>query len=89
MLHPAADCYRAVGFQLAQARLERDLHERLWRCFVAARAGQTLRVCERIVDADGRAFTDTSAWFWAAASGASKGPWRAVTIATPIERVLL
>jgi len=86
MLHPAADCYRALGYGIAQARLERDLHERLWRCFVAERTGgRKIRVCERIVDAGGGAFTDTSAWYWAAASGRSNGPWQAVTLAKPIE----
>jgi hypothetical protein len=86
MLHPAADCYRALGYGIAQARLERDLHERLWRCFVAeCGSGQKIRVCERIVDAGGGAFTDTSAWYWAAASGRSRGPWQAVTLERPIE----
>jgi exosortase/archaeosortase family protein len=85
MLHPAADCYRALGYRVEQVRLERDAQQRLWRCFAAARKhGQTLRVCERIVDADGRAFTDTSAWFWAAAIGGSHGPWQAVTVARPM-----
>jgi hypothetical protein len=93
MLHPAADCYRALGYRIVQARLERDAQERLWRCFNAQRGatriasshlsqqGQTLRVCERIVDAKGTSFTDTSAWYWAAASGRSTGPWEAVTVA--------
>lgn len=86
MLHPAADCFRALGYGLAQARLERDAHQRLWRCFVAERAGAPkLRVCERIVDADGAAFTDTSAWYWAAVSGRSTGPWQAVTLAQQVE----
>lgn len=86
MLHPAADCYRAIGFRIEDARLERDARERLWRCFVAHRPGaQKQRVCERIVDAAGVAFTDTSAWYWAAASGESSGPWQAVTLARRIE----
>ena len=85
MLHPAADCYRALGYRIEQARLERDAQERLWRCFVAQRHGaQKIRVCERIVDARGTAFTDTSSWYWAAASGQSHGPWQAVTVARPI-----
>ena len=84
MLHPAVDCYRALGYSIDHARLERDAQARMWRCFSAARAqtgkqGQTLRVCERIVDAGGTAFTDTSAWYWAAAGGRSQGPWQAVT----------
>ncbi|MEJ8845356.1 hypothetical protein [Variovorax rhizosphaerae] len=82
MLHPAADCYRALGYRIGQARLERDPRERMWRCFVADRAGAPrLRVCERIVDAAGTAFTDTSAWYWAATSGKSEGPWQAITTA--------
>jgi len=85
MLHPATDCYRALGFRIEQARLERDAQERLWRCFVAQRhSTQKIRVCERIVDAEGAAFTDTSAWYWAAASGRSNGPWQAVTVARPM-----
>jgi hypothetical protein len=85
MLHPAVDCYRALGYRITQVRLERDAQERLWRCFAAQRKnGQTLRVCERIVDARGRAFTDTSAWYWSAAAGDSQGPWQAVTVARPM-----
>lgn len=81
MLHPAADCYRALGYSIAEARLERDAQSQLWRCFVAEREGRRIRVCERIVDAKGEAFTDASSWFWAAALGQSTGPWRAVTVA--------
>lgn len=85
MLHPAADCYRALGYRIEQARLERDAQDRMWRCFVAQRHGTpNFRVCERIVDAQGTAFTDTSAWYWAAASGQSHGPWQAVTVARPM-----
>jgi hypothetical protein len=86
MLHPAADCYRALGYGIAGTRLERDRERRLWRCFDAQRAGRPQwRVCERIVDGAGAAFTDTSAWYWSAASGRSRGPWQAVTLARPVE----
>ena len=83
MLHPAADCYRALGYRIENARLMSDGEARLWRCFVAEQAGgsQRLKVCERIVDARGQAFTDSSAWYWAAQSGRSAGPWQAVTVA--------
>lgn len=83
-LHPAADCYRALGYRVEQARLERDERARLWRCFTADRAGSRLRVCERIEDAAGRAWTDASAWYWAAAMGGSTGPWQAITTARPL-----
>lgn len=81
MLHPAADCYRGLGYRIADIRLETDTQARTWRCFVAERDGQRLRVCERIVDAQGQAFTDASSWFWAAQLGQSAGPWQAYTIA--------
>jgi hypothetical protein len=79
MLHPASDCFRGLGYRIEATRLEHDAQSRLWRCFVAEHRGERLRVCERIVDADAQAFTDTSAWFWAAALGQSTGPWRALT----------
>ena len=58
--------------------------QQLWRCFEAVRGAQRLRVCERIVDARGNGFTDTSAWYWAAALGQSQGPWQAITVARPL-----
>jgi exosortase/archaeosortase family protein len=81
MLHPAADCYRGLGYRIGQARLERDGSERVWRCFVAERDGRRVRVCERIVDAAGQSFTDASSWYWAAQLGRSVGPWHAYTLA--------
>ena len=82
MLHPAADCFRGLGWRIQHTQLERDAQQRLWRCFEAeGRDGQRLRVCERIAaDADGSAFVDASSWFWAAVLGQSKGPWQAVTV---------
>jgi hypothetical protein len=79
LLHPAADCYRGLGYAIENIGLERDAKRRLWRCFVAVRDGRALRVCERIEGSDGEAFTDASAWFWAATLGRSPGPWSAVT----------
>lgn len=81
MLHPATDCYLGLGYQVSAIQLEHDAHQRLWRCFEAARAGQRQRVCERIEDAQGQGWTDTSAWYWAAVLGQSQGPWQAVTVA--------
>lgn len=79
MLHPAADCWRGLGWRIEATRLEHDAESLLWRCFEAVRGGERVRVCERIVDAQGNAFTDTSAWFWAASLQRSSGPWQAIT----------
>jgi hypothetical protein len=83
MLHPAADCWRGIGWSVGAAQLLRDdqaADSVLWHCFEASHDGQRVRVCERIVDAQGRGFTDASAWFWAASLGQSVGPWQAVTL---------
>ncbi len=84
MLHPADDCYRGLGWHIARQRLERDAQDALWRCFEAERGGQRQRVCERIVDAQGKGFTDASSWYWAALLQQSQGPWQATTVASPL-----
>jgi exosortase/archaeosortase family protein len=84
MLHPAADCYRAMGWRIRDEHLEARAGAKRWRCFTAelASENQTLRVCERIEDASGQGYTDTSAWYWAAITGQSAGPWQAMTVAS-------
>lgn len=81
MLHPATDCYRAIGYSIDAERLASGARG-LERCFVARRGNERLEACEQIVDAQGRVFTDASAWYWAALLGRSAGPWRATTRAT-------
>lgn len=83
-LHPASDCFRGLGYRIEQQQLRRGADARLSRCFVAERGGERVRVCERIVDADGQDFVDASSWFWAATLGRSKGPWRATTRVEPL-----
>jgi hypothetical protein len=87
MLHPARDCFRAVGYAVMPARAAVDEDGLRWSCFVAAREGRRLRVCERIHDAGQRAWTDVSSWYWAAMldRGGDSGPWRALTLVTPID----
>lgn len=85
MLHPATDCYRGLGYHIANEQLEAQAHSNdRWRCFVAQRKGRSVRVCERIEDANGQGFTDTSSWYWASVAGQSHGPWKAITVATPL-----
>ncbi|WP_423460514.1 hypothetical protein [Ottowia sp. VDI28] len=98
MLHPAADCYRALGYRIEGEHLESiSLHagamasegalaNDVRRCFIARKEGLALRVCEQIEDARGQRFADTSAWYWAAAMGQSSGPWRAVTVTQALGR---
>ncbi|MET4576681.1 hypothetical protein [Ottowia thiooxydans] len=103
MLHPAVDCYRALGYRIEGEHLESArvrspvtpvalaseaagvaVAGGLQRCFIARREGVALKVCEQIEDAHGQSFADTSAWYWAATMGQSSGPWRAITVTTPV-----
>jgi hypothetical protein len=84
MLHPATDCYRGLGYRIHSEQLEVQADQQRWRCFVAQRGSKAVRVCERITDAQGQGYTDTSAWYWASVSGQSHGPWQAMTVATPL-----
>jgi hypothetical protein len=84
MLHPATDCYRGLGYRIRNEQLEARADNTRWRCFVADRGGRALRVCDRIEDARGQGFTDASAWYWASVAGQSIGPWKAITVATPL-----
>jgi hypothetical protein len=79
-LHPAADCFRGLGYAVHPSGNLSDADGREWGCFSASRGDTTLRVTERIHDAAGNSWTDAQAWFWAAALGRSRGPWWATTV---------
>ena len=76
-LHPATDCFRALGYTIDRPRPVVDDEGVQWSCFAAVRDGVRLHVCERIRDSEGNSWTDTSAWFWSAQYGG--GPWLAMT----------
>ena len=75
MLHPAADCYRGAGLRHRPGAAGARCASGSCGAASSPRApGQRLRVCERIVDARGAGFTDTSAWYWAAQLASRTGP---------------
>ncbi len=82
-LHPAADCFRARGYEVGPLRLVRDDRGVTWSEFRAARAGESWRVRERFHDERGGEWTDVSAWYWSALRRSTPGPWWAVTEVAP------
>lgn len=82
-LHPAADCLRAVGYAIAPRPLYIAPGGVEWSELHATRDAETLRVRERLLGADGRRWSDVSAWYWSAALGRSRGPWWSVTEIAP------
>jgi hypothetical protein len=80
-LHPASDCFRGSGYAVAPRPVRRDADGRRWSCFGAARAAESLLVCERIDGPGGASWSDVSTWYWSALAGC--GPWWAVTVVEP------
>lgn len=79
-LHPASDCFRAIGYTVTPLPLRSDEYGKRWSTFSATRHGETLVVRERIEDNTGREWTDVSAWYWSA-WGQETGEWWAWTLA--------
>jgi len=79
-LHPAGDCFRAIGYATKPLPLKVDDAGKRWSCFSAVKTNERLRVCERIYDTAGNEWTDVSAWYWSALNEFG-GEWWAVTIA--------
>lgn len=87
-LHPAADCFRGVGYAIEPQPLRVDEAQERWGSFTAVRNAERLRVYERIYSANGvasevsnRSWSDVSSWYWAALLGRTHGPWWAITVA--------
>lgn len=77
-LHPASDCFRAIGYSVAPAAMRLAPDGRPASCFTAARDGKVLLACEQIRDASGaESWPDISSWYWSALLGRSQGPWTA------------
>jgi hypothetical protein len=80
-LHPAADCYQGLGYDVQAARVLLDGDGAQWRCFTATRGAAMREVCEQLKDREGQRWTDVSSWYWAAVLGRTEGPWLVTTVA--------
>jgi hypothetical protein len=76
-LHPARDCFRSTGWEIAPAPMRMAPGNAPAACFLARRGGRTLHICERISGRDGASWPDISSWYWAATFDGGTGPWLA------------
>lgn len=83
-LHPARDCFQAIGYEIRPAPMQPLAGGGFASCFEASRNGARFRVCEHLRDAAGASFPDASSWYWPALLGNSNGPWLATTIVEPV-----
>jgi hypothetical protein len=80
-LHPAADCFKGIGYKVRPMPVRVDNDGNHWGSFEAERDNERILVRERIYDGAGNSWADVSAWYWAAFTGKTSGPWWAVTVA--------
>lgn len=78
-LHPASDCFSAIGYQIKPLPLKIDEAQNKWSCFAASRNDENLNVCERIFTENGESWTDVSSWYWSAINDNDKDYWAITT----------
>lgn len=81
LLHSSSDCFRGLGYRIEPQPAVRNKFGSQWSSFKAIRHNEKLLVYERIFSADGKSWTDVSAWYWNALMNKSAPPWTAITVA--------
>lgn len=88
-LHPAADCFKGVGFDIKPQPVEIDKTKNRWGSFIASKGDKKMQVRERIYDSSekssGNNWTDVSSWYWSTLLDSSDGPWWVVTVASRVD----
>lgn len=84
-LHPAADCFKGIGYHIQPQPIKIDVQQNRWGSFVASKDNTTITIKERIHDMSGNKWTDVSSWYWASLFGNSHGPWWVITVAGNVE----
>lgn len=79
--HLTTRCFRAIGYDLTPLAAYKDSNGNTWGSFRAVRGSEALTVREQITDAQGRSWSDESAWRWDLFWRRTSGPWWAYTIA--------
>jgi hypothetical protein len=84
LLHPASDCFKALGYSIAPLPARTDSAGRFMSCAKVTKAGASLAMCEIIVDQRQASMADVSAWYWGALWGTTTGPWWSFVVAEPM-----
>jgi hypothetical protein len=81
LLHPAAQCFRAAGYNISTAPMRGASDGAAMACFRASKDGKELLACERVFDGRGNSWPDVSAWYWhAVLNRASSGYWAVLEV---------
>ncbi len=84
-LHPAADCFRGLGYRIETRPVRLSPGGEAMSCFLARGAREAYRVCERITNAGGGdSYPDVSSWYWHALWSGDGAAWWSIVVATPV-----
>ncbi|MBF0308495.1 MAG: hypothetical protein HQL56_03050 [Magnetococcales bacterium] len=83
-LHPASDCFRALGYDISPLPAARTSKIHHLHCFLATAQRDKFHVCEWVQDDRGGQWSDISQWFWQALMSPESGPWWSYTVAEPL-----
>lgn len=84
-LHPAADCFKGVGYAISPLPVHYNLDDVAMGCFLASKNKQSLRVCEYVIDAETddkrETWSDVPSWYWQAILSDDDNSWWSVVVA--------
>ncbi len=84
-LHPAADCFKGVGYAMSPLPVDYNLADVPMGCFEATKDGQSRKICEFIIARDSaidsNSWTDVSSWYWQTVLSNDNNGWWSYVIA--------
>ncbi|MBV1910679.1 MAG: hypothetical protein KUG78_15355 [Kangiellaceae bacterium] len=80
-LHPAADCFKGIGYYIKPKPIKINKNGIKMGCFTANKNEKELNVCEYIEAQNGDNWSDISAWYWGAITSNSRQGWMSFVIA--------
>jgi hypothetical protein len=80
-LHPAADCFRGIGYAVSPMPARRDASGQPMSCTGASKGSDRLTVCEVIRGSGGRSWPDVSSWYWSALFDGACAQWWSYVVA--------
>ena len=83
--HSTSYCLRASGWRIEPLPMESTARGP-WSTCLATRQGTAVTVREQVLDADGAALADVSAWFWKALFSRTRGPWWIYSVVSDAKR---
>lgn len=80
-LHPAADCFKGIGYYIKPQPIQINELGVKMGCFAASKGSSELNVCEYIAAQGGKTWSDISSWYWGALFEDTPEGWMSYVVA--------